>query len=882
MLISILGLMSSCRDDFSYFNPELPNGSLEDGVRMTLRFPDMGTTATRSMESPKTLDQMDLYLFVFDGGNLLQTLHIEPGETTVEDGDGHDTTPKHVSFTATLPQTDYDAVVHIVALDDTDGSFAQKIETLGYGLEDIIMPSLSVGGTKDAYWQRVDLHCAIRQTVTSDQKDGDGNPIIYQGTEAQVLAAFENPIPLIRNFAKIELDASAAKNFVLTGWTLVNDLDGGSVVPYYSLENSADVLYPKFAEWSSNPASITQYDGLISQAYHGVSLPGAGLRADIDMIEQDKSWETQTGARYLYEKKYSVLDPLYIILKGDCYSENDTGHTGQHVTRYYKLLVCERDEETGIVTDYDILRNIIYTVKIRSVNPAAGYNSATEAASAPASNNLSGDVVTKDMFSITDAIDMLYVNQLNFIITKPNDKIDFRYRYMTGLQPGQTLEQKDKKVEYDFYKNDSDPALRQRIGLPKYGDGVVIDHWEKQIDPKVDEVNPSIKWSQIFIYPKDPTDELRQESFYVFSKPEGSADGTLGLSRKINIILRNPWDFVRVGVYPGSINNDTQFPDFDPDTDKDNNPYIGGEKGAPLTLFFELPAGLPEAMFPLDFKLESNKQNIENAASGNAVVNMGESLFADEGVKENRISYIKTVTWRDYAPDGEKSTAASRIVRMRLVTTTNISSLSDDAIVSQLRLQNDYFNMGKTSFTRDPNVIPSYPDITEVWNLSSPEWLSTINQLASGATNTGLTFGSILGLSFYSGDYNNANVYGNLKSGDDNGEKYIQIYRYSAEARNCPMILTKTYPQTNAPKKARLTVTASNSTNSGTPGVGLTVSVSGGTDLTPSTLGTYTTKSDQSCTINIPAAPTTVSFTIYPSANNTGVRIYGVKLEPIE
>lgn len=694
-----LALMFSCSKDLSPLTPDLPNGSLKDGVEITLRFPDMGTQNTRSLgeATATTLSDLDLFIFVFDGSNLLQTTHVLASETNVADDlddDDHDRDNGHIRFTTPLPQTDNDAIIHIVAIkEDSDRSFSKQIEKIGFGPEDIVMPALSVKNDQDAYWQRVELGCPIKQTVKTD--DGSENP----GTEEQIKAVLKNPIPLIRNFAKITLGSSTS-SFNVIGWTVVNDLNGGTVVPNFSKAGSSDVDFPDFRKWNDEQKTsytIKNYSDLIADGYQGVSLSGASLRHTIDEVGGDdatagEQWAKTNEAIYLYERKYSSVNPLFILVYGEYVG---TGASGNGVKRYYKLLLGDRDPETGIVSDYNVLRNIKYSINITAVHPDAGYSTPAEAATAPASNNISGDVVTKDMFSISDGIDMLYVNAINFIVTEPNTTIDFRYRYMTNITSSNT--QDDSYVKYDFYKNNG-----ERVGLPKPGEGVVVERWTKTEEQITDEYNKDIKWSQIIITPKDPSDELRQESFYVFSQPSTDSDGTLGISRKINLILRKPWDYLRVGVFPGHWSDADQFPDFDYDTDNDGYPLVGPEKGAALTLFLELPAGLPEALFPLDFTIESDRQNIENAGAGNAVVDMGPSLWPN--VSDNRIKYIKTITWSEYAPNGETSTASSRVIRIRLNTITAISSLgSDDAILSTIRIYNRYFNLTDTQFMRDKN-----------------------------------------------------------------------------------------------------------------------------------------------------------------------------------
>lgn len=858
LLFGVLGLTVSCTDYLNSLKHNPENGSLDDGVQISLRFPEMQQPGTKSLGETDAdyMSKLHLYLFVFDGSTLSQTLHIYPSETEWADvanpGDSHETTNKtvgnrHLWFKTPLPQTDNPAIIHIVALDDTDGKFAEKVRKLGYGLEDIVMPSLSVSNDQDAYWQRIELGCQIKKTITSS---GEGSEVLVEGTEDKLAEIFSNPIPLIRNFAKIVVKNSVpGMKFDILGWTVVNDLDGGTVAPFYSTPNSSDVQFPIFADWSKNPADIYSYDELNRQGYPGASLSGASFRKTIDDVGGYDSaagdnltdiWTTDP--KYLYERKYATVNPLYILIYGR-YNGNTTTKTG-----YYKLNLGERNEETGLMTDYSVIRNIMYTVNITDVS-FEGYASPAEAANAPASNNISGDVVTKDMFSITDGLDMLYVNQINFIITQPNHTVDFRYRYVTDITD--THAERNDLVEYDFYYSEDDT----RVGLPNDAhsrSSEVVKSWSNPVDVR-DEINRNAYWKSINIDIQNPTDELKQESFIVFSKPVNG--GTQGLSRKINLILRNPWDFLRVAVYPGQWDDDSQFPDFDPDKDEYGNPYVGAEQGAKLTLFMELPAGLPEAMFPLDFTIESDRQNIQNDGAGNAAVEKGQSLWPD--VVDNRIQYVKTVAWRDYAPNGETSTASSRVVRMRLNTTTSLENVDINKMVSTIRIFNPYFNLTDTKFVREINA-------THIWDFSQEEWVNIVEYLRDN-TSPRTYSTTINGLTVANG--NSTSV---LKAGSDDNGTYISMGN-----TNNSMKFSALYATSESPREGILRITAEGATVSLTcTGTGVTATAQNGTAF-----NSYETK-EWKVAIQANTA-TTASFTIKTSANNTILKIYKIEWYPL-
>ena len=687
-------------------------GGKEGGVEIALTFPEMSVISTRTLgENPTTtLKDMDLFLFVFDGTRLLQTIHIPGSDETRSFENGV------LKFTAHLPQTDNNATIHIIAIDDKDGSFADQIDGNGYGIEDTVMPGLSVFDGKDAYWQRIELDCRIIVTVKNE-----GNSLEdVEGTESQVKEKFAKPIPLIRNFAKISLkkaDDYERNNpgniFDILGWTIVNERNGGSVVPWYSKSGNPDVNFAEYYDFSNSQGR--SYRDMTSDGYQGVSVAGAELKNTLaqigDYSAESQYWtsvsDNATTSRYLYERKIATVNPLYIIIYGRYYGSDRTSWED----RYYKLTLGHTDKDTGLFTEYNVLRNIAYEVIIDAVT-GPGARTLHEAATGPASNNLSGDIVTRNMLNISDGVDMLYVNFTNYIVTLEGQSVDFKYKYVKNIESLRTP------------SNEAVYCEEPEIGIAA-GDVVKSFTHDKTPD--------SEGWNTIHIEFNDPSDVLKQQTFTIFSKPDYENDGTLpetntmGLSRTINLILREPWDFVRMETFPGQWNDDEAWPDYDPDApggpgtpDNDARHYVDAEKGAPLTIFFELPAGLPQAIFPLDFTFESDRQNIENAGAGTAVVQSGPSLFPN--VLDHRISYVKPLTWEEYtAGTGENSSPASRIQRARFLTTTSISSLADDSYISTVILHNPYFNDVNDKFERNQEVdIIKRIVVTRSWDFSVP------------------------------------------------------------------------------------------------------------------------------------------------------------------
>lgn len=709
ILTCVLGVMFSCSDAYQQGqNPAKGSASFADGIEISLAFPDMQAVATRAINdgADPELKDLDIFLFVFDGNSLKQTLHVPANQTEWADGDGY-AVNNRIKFRAYLPQTDNDAIVHIVATNDADGSFARQIDAVGYGLEDIVMPKLAVSGNQDAYWQRIELNCPIKVTVDNS---ADDDIVDVEGTEERVSEKLKL-VHLIRNFAKIKLElADNVTNFTVLSWTVVNDLDGGSVAPWYSPAGKSDISYPEFikqnADNTDNTITPCSYDDLVAQGYPGVSYAGAKLRhtlSDIrandkdagDPENPDFNWNkfdsnASENAIFLYDRKVVSVNPLYILIYGSL-----QGNPG-----YYKVALAKRDVNTGLVSEYNVLRNIEYTLRITGVT-AEGYPTPADAASGPAFNNISGDVTTRSMTQISDGVDMLFVNFVTSAITSEGQEVTFMYRFLENILVSGGAVRNDLVIWNAMTDpNNAGVGLKTTADDPK---AVVTSI----VESDTTDTRTGLKWKMLKLKFVAPTYEVKEQKFTIYTPPIPYSDGTQssGLSRTINLVVRKPWDYERVRIYPGEHGDDSKFPDFTPgDTpsDTEGEIYVGPNKGDALTLFFELPAGIPESLFPLDFVIEADRQNIENAGAGNAAVQNGESLFKAEGVNDLRIQYVKSVLWSEYAPDGISSTPSSRIIRARFLTTTNMSSYPSnvDNITTTVRMYNPIFNTVDYKFTR--------------------------------------------------------------------------------------------------------------------------------------------------------------------------------------
>ena len=245
-------------------------------------------------------------------------------------------------------------------------------------------------------------------------------------------------------------------------------------------------------------------------------------------------------------------------------------------------------------------------------------------------------------------------------------------------------------TEYNTYDNDSE---------------VVSYTWFKQKTPPITDNGRGFKLEY-----NTPTDEVRTKTIRLYT-PEG-------LTRDIYFVLRKRWEFVNtpfgdnqtrefnLEVYPdhyayaADMDNNSRLLTVNSLADMRKNDLpgkVGLGLSQPLTLMFELPGDIPEALFPLQFTIEFDRQNVDNAYASDAVATTAESLFKEtDTTKEPRQQYIKTITWDYYNGNSQPGNTGHKLVCVRFDT------MATDAVETEnkVRVYNKYFLLGDVTFTR--------------------------------------------------------------------------------------------------------------------------------------------------------------------------------------
>lgn len=541
-----------------------------------------------------------------------------------------------------------------------------------YASEAVVFSNLSVRDNSQAYWGRVEFPNGYG-TVDKNMK-----PQLTDEAKQKLTG-----VNVLRNFAKVSVEVAtvATSNFQLTGFELVNVPTSGTVAPY----NSGRQKFPRMFDDAGTMLGYLAVAGNGSgqQGYSGIMPANCGFRnleENFSPVADGGRPAWSTSPAYLYEHPFESTRRTYVILQGNYRPTT----TDAWQTCYYKIDLVRLNEESGMTEYYDILRNYDFHINVTGVS-APGASTASEAISGVSYNNISADVDARDMLQISDGANIVEVSKTNIIFTNTTP-VEFLYRYSP----------------VGGFSSETTNAKLHTNGL-NAGDVIA-----SVTDPEVYTDADGVVWVKRVITPKPiPEAGTREQSFYVVD-----ADG---LGREIRLVAHVPYDYSDIEVYPGSENGRP--------TSAAGQGTVSPLSGQPFTVYFNLPAGMPEAMFPLTFILESNRQNMENNPIGTLVVTSGQTGFPTTEVYEvPRIKYRKTVSYAEYLyktdannnliTDGAGNYVENtdHTVRCRFRTINSLAELpgAPTQTVTYLLISNDYFNC---TGENTQAAVPTWPGV---------------------------------------------------------------------------------------------------------------------------------------------------------------------------
>lgn len=434
--------------------------------------------------------------------------------------------------------------------------------TMGVNTEGNIMANLvTANQNQDVYWNYCNL------------VENEGHLVLDREV-----------VPLIRNYAKVQLDITDVDlpdNFSITRYALCYVPTKGRVAAYNPLSQDG------FANFVSESGTCNTYNYmLVNQRYEG-SEPlddGTFLTAT-----ETINWHEPNIPFYIYERKNSgAKNPTCMLIEGT-YSDDDTDESNNTKT-YYKLDFVYDDNNTGTKVYFNLLRNFIYTMKLNSIT-GNGYDTPDKALDQPAFNNISASSETKEYTNISNGTGRLFVSTTYMLFTSQQTAYLY-YKFIPDINnPTETnndLTSQDGAVTITAEKGDN-LVLGDYEVLPDVVGGV-YDGWReiKLITNAVDRTG---------------------------SKGQVITIAAGGLQRDVELVLRTPYEM-----------NVTT-----------TNQVLNVIK-APLDVNITLPEGLPESLFPLRLFINSDHNTI--------FPEYGTDMPAES--QNNKYGFIKEVGLNEY------------------------------------------------------------------------------------------------------------------------------------------------------------------------------------------------------------------------------------------
>jgi hypothetical protein len=577
-------------------------------VDFSIDLSDLVTTSstTRSFgEQLENPDKASIVLLLFDENHFLNNVFEAEYKSTVQEGEA-----QHNYYTVTLKESDAPHFLHVLVNYNT-----LDINEIPYGTESDIFNSqlMTVGKDTAVYWERVSLPQIDKTTVTQKLSH----------------------LKVIRNFCKIALKLNtvdASGNAVGTlenaQWGLGYVPTRGTVAPYLKDQEFADYL----REDEDGNTYIADYEALTKDGYAGHVPRRAGddsFYAVTSDFEKNIQWKSIGEPLYTFENEGSSNSSLFektlIFLKGTFKDKNGNLDSSES---YYRLSLVDPTNNYEIL---NMLRNIEYNITVTSIS-STGYVSAEVAAERPANNNLSGSTVTNSYPTVVMDDSSLRVEYVKKYILSPGE-FSLSYRYIPDV---------NNLDDNGNYVTNNDMVLIKTLSGGTLGTSIV-SAYSKVTDEEVGQVLSEFRFTDTnedkmrLAYFKPNQDNIHVGGLVETARIRVSISDKPSLYRDIEFILRERYKMENMNIV-----RDDSYIGYD----MDGTQTYGTDSC--YTLVVDIPTGMPEELFPLDFTLESQPSVIyPNVRRSIMEVSGSHASIFDQTVK-NTFHYHRAVAKNTY------------------------------------------------------------------------------------------------------------------------------------------------------------------------------------------------------------------------------------------
>jgi hypothetical protein len=455
-------------------------------------------------------------------------------------------------------------------------------------------------------------------------------------------------VPLVRNFSKITVSVAKNENtagFVLDGFYVLNVPKRGTVAPF--INGSFVKYYNENAQFNGASFTPKNYATLNTEGYTG-TMPDDDERINKHTeFKESMQLLGPTDSYYLYESTYikgNKDKTVSVLLKGK-YNDKDY---------WYRVDLVKPDAKTGVIEYFDVLRNFAYTINITHVT--AGKTSAKDAIEQPAGNNILSSLDIAHLTNVSDGTATLEVNYTDTVLIS-NDTVTVRYKFSDTGNGAKT--------------NANIASANDNDGCGWY---LTYDGQTAPVGVTIAGNNSADGWRDVTISVNDATITERKEVSITFFAT--SSTQTV-LSRTVHYTLMPQQPML------------VECPTLVPAT-------VGSEFNVNILI----PDGLPEAMFPLDFAIESQAagntsylaQYITPANRDTVSVKTDGSIVDISNLNGKKsFQYVVTLSYEDYkkAVVTERTLSNGQTMSMRLYPTLFKTNTAQSA--STIYAYNRYF-----------------------------------------------------------------------------------------------------------------------------------------------------------------------------------------------
>ena len=669
-ILLLVALVWGCRQEADYAPEEAAEGGK---VEIIFSFPTESIPGTKALGEDSVDEPMTrLYLAVFgSSGYLKEYVQADP---VVLQGDKWeyidlDNVPRQAfqyTFRVTLSIADNERTIHFLG---------NGPETISFGYQDAVVPTILSQIGERAYWQRIKVpKISAKKSSTTytddnglnvipgDYIDLEGNKITNgKGYVAddETLASFSH-IPLIRNWAKVVVRKDEG---LLPGTEEIND-------PFFDPISYAVVNVPARGTLAPHCAATGFIDDYQNKSFTDLETLGytANLPAGTPFDDSVPSAEDfqikgrnpkvaflsdEDNAVYLYERPVpsDKIPSTSVIIYGTYRNPDPAEAEYYGKNYYYKIDLMESSSY------YPIYRNFKYQILVHKIR-SHGHYSPEAAAAAAGSADVSADINTRNLNDISDGQGRLVVRDwmAKTFTQKQTNNVELSAYFM-------------KDIQSNLVDMDENSVTLELLPRSYNAPDIITDY---HIHPPITDDPDQYGWRNIHFTTVEPGLTIASQTLRVKGTYQSTSGQNISLYRDIVITVQP--------IQPMKVH-----------CDHPKVPYV---KGSEEAVTISIPDGLVESMFPLQFKIEAEKMTLTpdgSKSNNNLPVEEGESL---SGSGKHSFHFVRTLSWREYQSlplNREEEDFSWRHFTCYFKTNRDVSA-------STIWVENEYFFTGSDSF----------------------------------------------------------------------------------------------------------------------------------------------------------------------------------------